>query len=123
MTDHISTNIGTNKNTMVDVNVDIDKIQKNLPNDDILNDLAELFKVFGDTTRVRILCVLFESEMCVNDIAGLLGMTQSAISHQLSVLKSSKLVKSRKAGKSVYYSLDDDHIKHIFDQGLAHVTE
>ncbi|MDE6635284.1 MAG: metalloregulator ArsR/SmtB family transcription factor [Lachnospiraceae bacterium] len=121
MTDHININI--NKNTMVDVDIDINEIQKNLPNDDILNDLAELFKVFGDTTRVRILCVLFESEMCVNDIAGLLGMTQSAISHQLSVLKSSKLVKSRKAGKSVFYSLDDDHIKHIFDQGLAHVTE
>lgn len=98
-------------------------IQKNLPDEDVIYNLAELFKVFGDTTRVRILYVLFESELCVNDIAELLGMTHSAISHQLSVLKSSKLVKSRKSGKSVFYSLDDDHIKHIFDQGLAHVTE
>lgn len=108
---------------MINMNDLTDEMKKKLPNDDILNNLAELFKVFGDTTRVRILCVLFESEMCVNDIAELLGMTQSAISHQLGVLKSSKLVKSRKAGKSVFYSLDDDHVKHIFDQGLAHVTE
>lgn len=106
-----------------DYNEKLNYIQKNLPDEDVIYNLAELFKVFGDTTRVRILCVLFESELCVNDIAALLGMTQSAISHQLSVLKSSKLVKSRKSGKSVFYSLDDDHIKHIFDQGLAHVTE
>lgn len=106
-----------------DSNKKLHCIQKNLPDEDVIYNLAELFKMFGDTTRVRILYVLFESELCVNDIADLLGMTQSAISHQLSVLKSSKLVKSRKEGKSVFYSLDDDHIKHIFDQGLAHVTE
>ncbi len=106
-----------------DFNKELYDIQKNLPDGDVIYNLAELFKVFGDTTRVRILYVLFESELCVNDIAEILGMTQSAISHQLSVLKSSKLVKSRKDGKSVYYSLDDDHIKQIFDQGLAHVTE
>ena len=106
-----------------DFNKELYDIQKNLPDRDVIYNLAELFKVFGDTTRVRILYVLFESELCVNDIAEILGMTQSAISHQLSVLKSSKLVKSRKDGKSVYYSLDDDHIKQIFDQGLAHVTE
>lgn len=94
-----------------------------MPQEEILYDLAELFKVFGDTTRAKILCALFESEMCVCDIASLLNMTQSAISHQLRVLKSAKLVKNRKEGKVVYYSLADDHVKLIFDQGLAHVTE
>jgi ArsR family transcriptional regulator len=98
-------------------------VREKMPNEETLYDLAELFKVFGDTTRTKILCALFESEMCVCDIAALLNMTQSAISHQLRVLKSAKLVKSRKDGKVVYYSLDDDHIKHIFDQGLAHVCE
>ncbi|MGN0243855.1 MAG: ArsR/SmtB family transcription factor [Lachnospiraceae bacterium] len=94
-----------------------------MPAEEILYDLAELFKVFGDTTRVRILCALFASELCVQDLSTLLQMTQSAISHQLRVLKSAKLVKVRKAGKLSYYSLNDDHIQHIFDQGLAHVTE
>lgn len=94
-----------------------------MPEEETLYDLAELFKVFGDTTRVRILCALFESEMCVCDISILLGMTQSSISHQLRVLKSAKLVKNRKEGKVVYYSLDDEHIKHIFAQGLEHIKE
>lgn len=97
--------------------------KQQMPEEEILYDLAELFKVFGDTTRVKILCALFESEMCVCDIAVLFNMTQSAISHQLRVLKSAKLVKNRKAGKVVYYSLADEHVKHIFDQGLSHVTE
>lgn len=101
----------------------IETVKNTMPDEEILYDLAELFKVFGDTTRVKILCALFESEMCVCDIAVLLNMTQSAISHQLRVLKSSKLVKNRKAGKVVYYSLDDEHIKNIFNQGLAHITE
>lgn len=101
----------------------IEKVKKQMPKEEVLYDLAELFKVFGDTTRTKILCALFESEMCVCDIANLLSMTQSAISHQLRVLKSAKLVKSRKDGKVVYYSLDDDHIKNIFDQGLAHICE
>jgi len=101
----------------------IDFALEKMPDEEILYDLAELFKVFGDTTRVKILCALFESEMCVCDIAALLNMTQSAISHQLRVLKSAKLVKNRKSGKVVYYSLSDEHVKHIFDQGLAHVTE
>lgn len=96
---------------------------ENMPEEETLYDLAELFKVFGDTTRVKILCALFHSEMCVCDIAALLGMTQSAISHQLRVLKQARLVKYRKEGKVVYYSLDDEHIKHIFDQGINHVTE
>lgn len=101
----------------------IHSVKESMPQEEILYDLAELFKVFGDTTRVKILCALFESEMCVCDISALLGMTQSAISHQLRVLKSAKLIKNRKEGKVVYYSLADDHVKHIFDQGLSHVME
>jgi ArsR family transcriptional regulator len=99
------------------------KIKANMLEDTTLYDLAELFKVFGDTTRVKILYALFNSEMCVCDIAALLGMTSSAISHQLRVLKQARLVKYRKEGKIVYYSLDDDHIKQIFDQGLLHINE
>lgn len=101
----------------------VKKVKKLMPEEETLYDLAELFKVFGDTTRVRILCALFESEMCVCDISILLGMSQSSISHQLRVLKSAKLVKNRKEGKVVYYSLDDEHIKHIFEQGLEHINE
>ena len=91
--------------------------------DEVLYDLAELFKVFGDITRVNIICVLFASEMCVCDIADVLGMTQSAISHQLRILKASRLVKYRREGKSVFYSLDDEHISRIFDLALSHVSE
>jgi len=101
----------------------VSKARENMPEEGTLYDLAELFKVFGDTTRIKILCVLFDSEMCVCDIAALLGMNQSAISHQLRVLKQARLVKYRKEGKSVYYSLDDEHVKQIFDQGLVHVNE
>jgi len=79
--------------------------------------------VFGDTTRIKILYALFASEMCVCDIAALINMTQSAISHQLRILKQARLVKYRKDGKIVYYSLDDEHVKQIFDQGLHHITE
>ncbi|MGV8980975.1 ArsR/SmtB family transcription factor [Clostridium sp.] len=101
----------------------IAKVKKIIPEEETLYDLAELFKVFGDSTRIRILCVLFESEMCVCDIAALLNMTQSAISHQLRVLKNARLVKYRREGKVVYYSLDDQHVKQIFDQGLIHIKE
>ena len=101
----------------------ISKIREQTPPEETLYDLAELFKVFGDSTRVRILSALFVSEMCVCDIAKLLGMTQSAISHQLRILKQARLVKNRKDGKTVYYSLDDEHIKNIFDQGLEHLRE
>ena len=94
-----------------------------MPNEELLYDLAELFKVFGDSTRVRILCALDEAEMCVCDIASVLNMTQSAISHQLRFLKQARLVKNRQDGKIVYYSLDDEHIKTIFDDGLAHIKE
>ncbi|MFZ5989489.1 MAG: ArsR/SmtB family transcription factor [Bacillota bacterium] len=101
----------------------VDRVRENMPHEEELYDLAELFKVFGDTTRIKILYALFASEMCVCDIAVLLNMTQSAISHQLRVLKQARLVKYRKEGKVVYYSLDDEHIKQIFDQGYSHITE
>lgn len=101
----------------------VDRVKGNMPDEENLYDLAELFKVFGDSTRVRILWALDEAEMCVCDIAVLLNMTQSAISHQLRVLKQARLVKSRKDGKVVYYSLDDEHVKGIFEQGLNHIKE
>ncbi|MBO3446210.1 MULTISPECIES: ArsR/SmtB family transcription factor [Clostridia] len=101
----------------------VKEVKSTMPQEEMLYDLAELFKVFGDTTRVKILYALFANEMCVCDIADLLGMTQSAISHQLRVLKQARLVKFRKEGKTVYYSLDDSHISQIFDCGLNHIKE
>ena len=100
-----------------------ERVQKEMPGEDTLYDLTELFRIFGDSTRIRILYVLFEAEMCVCDIAALLGMTQSAISHQLKALKNARLVKSRRDGKTVFYSLADDHVKTIIDQGLEHILE
>ena len=88
-----------------------------------VRELADFYKVFGDLTRVKILCVLCQSELCVCDLAGATGMTQSAISHQLKVLKQSKLVRSRRQGKSVIYSLDDDHVRTMIDMGFEHITE
>ena len=101
----------------------IARVNDNMPDEMMLYELAELYKVFGDSTRIKILYVLFESEMCVCDIAQLLGISQSAVSHHLRVLKQSKLVKFRKEGKSVIYSLTDDHVRTIIDQGLEHVRE
>jgi ArsR family transcriptional regulator, lead/cadmium/zinc/bismuth-responsive transcriptional repressor len=101
----------------------VNRVKTLMPEEENLYDLAELFKVFGDTTRIKILCALFESEMCVCDIAALLNMTQSAISHQLRALKQARLVKYRKDGKIVFYSLDDDHVQSIFRLGLTHVIE
>ncbi len=101
----------------------VDRVNQQMPEDEILFDLAELFKIFGDSTRIKILYLLFESEMCVCDIAQLLKMTQSAISHQLQVLKKSKLVKYRRDGKTVFYSLADGHVRTIIDQGMEHVAE
>lgn len=101
----------------------VEKVRQEMPDEDTLYDLSELFRIFGDSTRIRILYVLFEAEMCVCDIANLLGMTQSAISHQLRALKSARLVKGRREGKTVFYSLADDHVKTIIDQGLDHVAE
>lgn len=101
----------------------VNVVRDQMPDEDKLYDLAEIFKVFGDSTRIKILYVLFESEMCVCDIAQLLGMTQSAISHQLRILKQSKLVNNRREGKSVFYSLADGHVRTIINQGMEHIEE
>ncbi|MBO4911769.1 MAG: winged helix-turn-helix transcriptional regulator [Butyrivibrio sp.] len=101
----------------------VNRIGKEMPSDDQLYDLAELFKVFGDSTRIKILFALFESEMCVCDIAETLNMTQSAISHQLKILKQSKLVGNRREGKSIIYYLADNHVRTIIDQGINHINE
>ena len=102
----------------------IQRVREKLPQDEVLYDLAELFKIFGDSTRVKILYALLEAEeLCVCDIASLMDVTQSAVSHQLRVLKSSKLVKFRKEGKTVYYSLADDHVCRILSQGMEHICE
>ena len=101
----------------------IQTVQPAMPKEEHLYDLAELFKIFGDSTRIRILFVLFEAEVCVCDLAAALGMTQSAVSHQLRILKQNKLVKSRREGKSIFYSLADGHVRTIIDQGLEHIEE
>ncbi len=101
----------------------VNRVRVDMPEEEKLYDLADLFKVLGDSTRVRILSALFQAEMCVCDISALLNMNQSAISHQLRVLKQTRLVKNRRDGKVVYYSLDDEHVKSIFDQGLIHINE
>ena len=101
----------------------LERVEADMPDEESLYDLAELFKVFGDTTRIRILYALFESQLCVRDIAQVLGMTQSAISHQLRVLKQARLVRSRREGKQIYYFLADDHVRTILGQGMDHVTE
>ena len=98
-------------------------VRQEMPPEELLCDLSDLFKVFGDTTRMRILYSLFESELCVCAIAELLGMTQSAISHQLKVLRDNKLVASRREGKTIYYFLADDHVRTIIGQGFDHLTE
>lgn len=113
-----------NKDEFLCVHEDVmEKVKSQLPPDEILYDLAELFKVFGDTTRIRILYALFESELCVNDMAQLLGLSQTAVSHQLRVLKNNKLVRFRKEGKIVFYSLSDDHVRSIIEMGMEHVEE
>ena len=101
----------------------LENVRAGLPDDETFADLSDLFKVFGDSTRIKILYALFESEMCVCAISELLGMTQSAISHQLAVLKRNALVASRREGKTVMYSLADSHVRSIIGQGFDHVTE
>lgn len=101
----------------------VNKIKKVMPSDDLLFDIAEVFKVFGDTTRMKIISALLESELCVGDISEITNSTQSAISHQLRVLKQAKLVKFKKVGKTVYYSLDDDHIYQIYKLVKEHIEE
>ena len=101
----------------------VERVKDSLPEEEILYDLADLFKAFSDYTRIKILHALFQEELCVCDLAALLDMTQSAISHQLRVLKGNRLVKFRRDGKVIYYSLADDHIKHIFNEGFKHILE
>ena len=99
------------------------QVLRDMPDDETLYDLAELFKIFGDSTRIKILYALFEAELCVCDIAQLLNLSQSAVSHQLRVLKASRLVKPRREGKTVFYSLADDHVRKIIAQGMEHISE
>ena len=101
----------------------VNKVKNIMPEDGLIYDLAELFKVFADSTRMKIIYALMEEELCVCDIAAIVGTTQSAISHQLRILKQSKLVKYRKEGKVVYYSLDDEHVRKIFEIGKEHIEE
>ena len=102
---------------------DIRRLQDDLPNDEVLYDLAELFRVFGDSTRIKILYALHDSELCVQDIADAVQLSQSAVSHQLRVLKDSKLVRFRREGKTVFYALDDDHVRSILSMGMDHIEE
>lgn len=101
----------------------IDEVKEKLPEEELIIDVSDLFKVLGDPTRVKILTTLEIKELCVNEICECLDMTKSAVSHQLRVLRQSKLVKYRKVGKEVYYSLDDDHVVQIFDCALFHIRE
>jgi ArsR family transcriptional regulator len=101
----------------------VERVKNDMPDEIMLYDLAELYKVFADSTRIKILYCLFEEEMCVCDIAQLLSMTTSAISHQLRVLKQAKLVKFRREGKTVFYSLSDDHVRTIIGMGMEHISE
>ena len=101
----------------------VDKVEKNMLKDDVSINLAEFFKIFGDSTRIKILNALLTESMCVCDIAALLNMTHSAISHQLKILKQAKIVKYKREGKVVYYMLDDNHIEQIFKKGVEHVEE
>lgn len=98
-------------------------VKKNMPDDEYLYDLSELFRIFGDSTRIKILYSLFDSELCVGDIAAILNLSQSSVSHQLRILKDSKLVKFRRDGKSIFYALDDDHVRSILNLGMEHLEE
>lgn len=101
----------------------LDKLKNEIPDEDTISQLADVFKIFGDNTRIRILWALFDKELCVYDIADVLGMSQSAISHQLRTLKQARLIKARRDGKNAFYSLDDDHVKRIIEQVLIHINE
>jgi ArsR family transcriptional regulator len=98
-------------------------VRTRMPGEDTLYDLAELFRIFGDSTRIRILYALYEGELCVCDLAQLLGMTQSAVSHQLRILKQAQLIRARREGKTIFYSLADDHVATLLKQGMEHVLE
>ena len=118
---------GDNMGEICEINIihqdKVNEVKMIMPEDEIIYDLAELFKVFADSTRMKIIYALMEGELCVCDIAGIVGTTQSAISHQLRILKQSKLVKYRKEGKIIYYSLDDEHISQIVKKGREHIEE
>ena len=101
----------------------VNAVNAQMPDEEILYDLAELFKVFGDSTRIKILYALHDNELCVQDIANAVQLSQSAVSHQLRVLKDSKLVRFRREGKTVYYALDDDHVRSILSMGMDHIEE
>lgn len=101
----------------------VEQVKEKMLLEDEINKLAQLYKVFGDTTRIKILCALFESEMCVCDIAEIVGISVSAVSHQLRILKQSELVRFRRDGKTIYYSLADDHVRTIIGQGTEHINE
>lgn len=101
----------------------IEQVNAEMPEEDLLYDAAELFKIFGDSTRIRILSALAQAEMCVCDLSALLNMTKSAVSHQLRILRQTKLVKNRRSGKEIYYSLDDGHVSGIIQLALEHLTE
>lgn len=102
---------------------DFEGVKNSLPDDEMLYDLAELYKIFGDTTRVKILYILFRGEMCVQHISELLSVSQSAVSHQLRILKGARLVRARRDGKTSYYSLADDHVREIIGCGMEHINE
>ena len=110
------------KNKVVNADAS-ERIRSTMPDDEYLYDLSEVFRIFGDSTRIKILFALFDDELCVNDIAAILNLTQSSVSHQLRILKDNKLVKFRRDGKSIYYSLDDDHVRSILDLGMEHLEE
>ncbi len=106
------------------IHVDVlNKVKKNMPNEYAMRNLTEFFKIMGDGTRIQILCALIQNEMCVCDLAVLINVTKSAISHQLRSLKEAHLVKSRRSGKNVFYSLDDEHVKDILEKALDHIIE
>ncbi len=101
----------------------VTRVKANQPDDEYLYDLSELFKIFGDSTRIKILYSLFDTELCVSDMATILNLSQSSVSHQLSILKDAKLVKFRRDGKAIFYSLDDEHVRMILSLGMEHVEE
>ena len=124
LTHNDNTNKGIEQNEFLVAHQDIvKKVLEMQPADEYLYDLAELFKIFGDSTRIKILYALIESELCVGDIAQLLNLSQSAVSHQLRILKDAKLVKFRREGKVIFYSLDDEHVRNILNMGMEHVEE
>lgn len=101
----------------------VERVKANQPEDEYLYDLSELFKIFGDSTRIKILYSLFDTELCVSDMATILNLSQSSVSHQLRILKDAKLVKFRREGKSIFYALDDEHVRMILSLGMEHVEE